>query len=103
VACSHEAEKIHSVEEGRVHEEVGKTKSLLAKLETTLDPTTGPWLFGLEVGTVLDANLVPFLARLREVGNAEWIPEGLSKYADVAMATPEWMSVMEGRKTMYGL
>jgi glutathione S-transferase len=103
VACSHEDERIQAVDEKKVQEAVEKIKSLLATLDTILDPADGPWLFGLSVPTALDANLVPLLARLREVGKADMISEGLAKYADAAMEKVEWKSVMEGRKTLFGL
>ncbi|KIY00911.1 uncharacterized protein Z520_03577 [Fonsecaea multimorphosa CBS 102226] len=62
--------------------------------------SSGPWLFGLTSPSALDAHLVVFVARMRDVGRANIIPETISDYADRAMALPEWQAVMEGRKTM---
>ena len=61
---------------------------------------SGPWLFGLPSPSALDAHLVVFVARMRDVGRAGIIPDKVSEYADRAMARPEWQGVMEGRKTM---
>ncbi|KAM0166591.1 hypothetical protein ACHAQE_001397 [Botrytis cinerea] len=51
---------------------------------------SGPWLFGLEHPTALDAHLLPFISRLRDVGRQELIPAKLGEYADLALETPEW-------------
>ena len=63
---------------------------------------TGPWLFGLTHPTALDAHLVVFIGRMRDVGREGLIPERLGAYADRAMAGPEWGDVMQGRRTMIG-
>jgi hypothetical protein len=60
----------------------------------------GKWLFGLQQATALDAHLIVFIARMRDVGKAAIIPEELGAYADRAMAEIEWQDVMKGRKTM---
>lgn len=60
----------------------------------------GPWLLGLKEPTALDAHLVTFVARMRDVGRNDIIPEELGKYVDVAMEGDEWNGVMQGRKTM---
>lgn len=62
----------------------------------------GPWLFGLESPTALDAHLVVFIERMREVGRGELIPAGLQAYADKAKAGKAWEGVMQGRRTMAG-
>jgi hypothetical protein len=49
---------------------------------------------------VLDAHLAVFLMRLRDINRENLIPERLSRFADAAMATDEWRSVMGSRKTM---
>jgi hypothetical protein len=38
------------------------------------DAARGPWLFGLENPTALDAHLVFFIWRMRDVGRHELIP-----------------------------
>lgn len=48
----------------------------------------------------LDAHLVVFIARMRDVDSFELIPQRLAQYADTAMESAEWKQVMGGRRTM---
>lgn len=57
-------------------------------------------MFGRDQPTALDAHGIIFLARLDDVGRANFIPSGLKRYYTMAMDSPEWRSVMEGRRTM---
>ena len=50
---------------------------------------------------MLDSQVVPFLARLRDVRRDELIPVGLAQYEEMAGVTPEWLDVLKGRRTMY--
>jgi hypothetical protein len=85
-----------------------RAKVLLSELCSLLPSETytpegiskGKWLFGLQQTSALDAHLVPFIARMRDVGKEALIPEELGEYADRAMAEKEWQDVMGGRKTM---
>jgi hypothetical protein len=61
---------------------------------------SGPWLLGLTQPSALDAHLITFIARMRDVGREEIVPEVLGKYVDAAMEQDEWRGVMHGRKTM---
>jgi len=83
-----------------VENQKAKARSLLLELEKLVVPDRGPWLFGLDAATALDAHLVVFIARLRDVGREELIPHGISLYGDRAMETPEWRNFMDGRRTM---
>jgi hypothetical protein len=75
--------------------------SLLPSETYTSEGTSkGKWLFGLQQATALDAHLIPFIARIRDVGREDIIPEALGAYADRVMAEKEWQDVMGGRKTM---
>lgn len=60
------------------------------------------WIFG-DKPTALDAHLVVFIARMTDVGRENIIPDGLRRYGARAMQRPEWVSMMEGRKTMLPL
>lgn len=62
--------------------------------------TAESWLFDLLHPTALDAHLTTFIARMLDIGRDSIIPEKLKTYADRAMQTKEWNSVMQGRKTM---
>ena len=63
---------------------------------------SGPWLFGLGHPTALDAHLVVFIARLKDVGRHDIVPEKLMAYAERAWASESYKAVMQGRKTMVG-
>lgn len=91
---------------GVVSAEVEKNKTnarkLLSELEELLVSGAGQWLYGATVPTALDAHLVTFIARLKDLGKENLVPQALIRYADKAMETPEWRGVMNGRKTMIG-
>ncbi|TVY87385.1 hypothetical protein LAWI1_G005630 [Lachnellula willkommii] len=96
-----ETEKVGGVLPAQVDAALKRTGLFLSHMEQLLVPLSGPWLFGLLVPTALDAHLVTFLARLRDLGRDELIPPSLRAYEDAAMETPEWRRVMNGRRTMY--
>jgi hypothetical protein len=73
-------------------------ESLLPK--ATANDAFGLWLLGLPQPSALDAHLVVFIARMRDVGRKDIVPEALDRYADVAMARDEWKNMMQGRKTV---
>ena len=76
-----------------------RARTLLLELEKLLIQDAGPWLYGSGVPSALDAHLVTFVARMRDVGRQDIIPEGISSYGDKAMETAEWRSVMDGRRS----
>jgi hypothetical protein len=78
---------------------VQRAKALMQELNSLLSDD-GPWLFGLQSPSALDAHLVVFLSRMRDVGRGELIPERLGTYVDRAVDTQEWKQTMDGRKTM---
>lgn len=68
--------------------------------EKGIDGQAGPWLFGLQQPTALDAHLIVFIARMRDVNRLELIPDKLQRYAEEATRTVEWKQVMFTRRTM---
>jgi hypothetical protein len=64
---------------------------------------SGPWLFGLTDPSALDAHLIVFVARMRDVGRSNIVPKAVSDYVDQAINQPEWQAMMEDRKTMIGV
>ena len=79
-----------------------RARNLVLELDNLLVPDAGPWLYGSSVPNALDAHLVTFVARMRDVGRQDIIPEGISRYGAKAMETAEWQGVMDGRRsTMY--
>ena len=75
-----------------------RAKKLLTSLERHLPEDEG-WLFGGKP-TALDAHLVVFIARMLDVGRDSLIPARLQRYGSWAEKTPEWIQMMEGRRTM---
>ena len=73
-------------------------RELLASLEKCMD-RPDRWLYG-SLPTALDAHLVVFIARMTDVGRDTLIPGKLKQYGAWAMETPEWIKMMDGRKTM---
>lgn len=73
-----------------------KARKLLATLNDRLGEPHG-WIYGGKP-TALDAHLVPFLARVIDVGREKLIPEKLHEYGRWAMKREEWMNMMNGRK-----
>lgn len=62
---------------------------------------SGKWLFGLEHPSAADAHVIPFLARLHDVGRGEMVSQALKKYLALAQSTREWKDVMGDRSTMF--
>lgn len=89
-----------------------KTHELILKLEAQLAASEGApkgvsastWIFGTSEPTALDAHMVPFLARLVDVGRGGMFQdkERIKSYAERAFQSKTWMEVMQGRKTVYG-
>lgn len=73
-------------------------RELLATLEKLIDRPNG-WIYG-ETPTALDTHLVVFIARMTDVGREELMPDKVKAYGAWAMQTPEWLKMMDGRKTM---
>lgn len=86
---------IEALSPERVAEAEQQTRELLADMvaRKTKSKGKGPWIFGTEDPTALDAHLVIFLTRLQDVGRHEFIPAELQVYADMAMETPAFNAV----------
>jgi hypothetical protein len=100
-----EREKIEGLKADSIAMNVEKTRDLMINLERNLFPEDGQkgldlWLFGLDKPTALDAHLVVFIERMRDVGRSELIPKGLQAYADRAKMGTAWKLLMQGRSTM---
>ncbi|KAJ9608654.1 hypothetical protein H2200_006425 [Cladophialophora chaetospira] len=86
---------------------LSQIEELLAASETGKDErgTGGAfWIFGTTEATALDAHLVPFIARLVDVGRGSMLSgkNRVLAYAERAWETHDWKQVMQGRKTVYG-
>jgi hypothetical protein len=102
------------VQPGVPEQNVEKTRSLLSEFAALIPSGTadvkndeklgsGPWLWGQEHPTALDAHLIVFVARLQDIGLGELVPRALEKLVQRACAGDEWQTVMQGRRTMQGL
>ena len=101
-----ERDKVGGLKPGIPEAMSQRASGLLEKFSSlvTWPPSRGKgseaWLFDLPHPTALDVHLVVFIARMLDVGRHDIIPEKLKNYAERAMQTDEWESVMQGRKTM---
>ncbi|KIM94739.1 hypothetical protein OIDMADRAFT_21372 [Oidiodendron maius Zn] len=96
-----ETEKIAAIKQDRVQNEVEHSRALLSTLESTLcSEGSSPWLFGFDGPTALDAHVVVFINRLRDVGRAKLISSTMAKYADLAMETSGWRKLMDGERAI---
>ncbi|KAF3021524.1 hypothetical protein E8E14_012286 [Neopestalotiopsis sp. 37M] len=66
------------------------------------DDDARSWIFG-DAATVLDAHLVPLIARLLDCGRTDLVPDELQKYALEAMRRPEYQAVTHGRRTIWDI
>jgi hypothetical protein len=94
-------DKVNALGPEKTDAEIKKAKDYLTEVSNLLNPDAGPWMFGQQQPTELDAHLVVMIARLQDVGRDHIIPDSLTKYGEMAMNTPTWLSIMEGRTTMY--
>lgn len=93
------AEKVEGIRPEAVRANEEAARNLMKTCEALLSEDA-PWLFGSSRPTVLDAHLIIVLGRLQDVGRTAVVPDRLQRYADMAFATPELQSVMQGRRTM---
>ena len=110
-----ESEKIGGLKPGvpeamseRARKHLSEYESILPNQQSVYndgekDGTSGPWLFGLANPSALDAHLIVFVARMRDIGRSNIVPNAVSDYVDRAMRQPKWQTMMEGRKTMIGV
>jgi glutathione S-transferase len=100
--------KVHGIQPDAVRANEQKARELMGRLEALLSSSSssssekgqGPWLFGLEQPTALDAHVVILLGRLQDVGRTSLVSERLLEYTDAAFQTPKLQTVMAGRRTM---
>ena len=68
----------------------------MKELQPHLEKSPTGWLFGLDRASALDAHLIVFIARMRDVGRNDLIPESFHKYTMKAMEGKEWKDVQTG-------
>jgi hypothetical protein len=87
-------DKVDALKPEKMQSEVTKATEYMQGLVPLLRPNAGPWMFGTQRPTAMDAHLVVMIARLQNVGRDSIIPDKLKAYADLAMRSPEWIEVM---------
>ncbi|KAJ9618017.1 hypothetical protein H2204_013247 [Knufia peltigerae] len=91
-----ENDKVKGLMPSEIAKNETKVRELLEALhDRVADPQRR--IFG-ENPTALDARLVPFIARMTEIGREKLIPEKLQQYCKWAMNGDDWMKMMNGRK-----
>ncbi|KAI9707886.1 MAG: hypothetical protein M1820_004492 [Bogoriella megaspora] len=75
------------------------TMDFLSECRVVMRRNSGPWIYG-RMPTALDAHLIPFLQRMKDAGHFDYFHDDLGGYLDAGTNTPEWNSVMRGRKTL---
>lgn len=94
-----------ALEESKTLNIVSKIDALLAISEVAAKSSDEmSWIFGTSEPTALDAHMVPFLARLVDVGRGGMFEEKsrVKRYAERAFQSDTWKEVMLGRRTVYG-
>ncbi|KAH8800205.1 hypothetical protein F5884DRAFT_546689 [Xylogone sp. PMI_703] len=96
-----ESEKVDGLLPETVAAEVERARAFLveveglieARLQSKGNERQSIWIFGGDAPTALDASLIVFLVRMRDVGRSGLIPTRLSCYTDIVAATPEFVNV----------
>lgn len=100
---SHRETQEPALRDGNVEAAEKSTTALFAdvlKIYAAKENAAAPWIFG-ETPTVLDAHLVPLIARLLDCGRTDLVPTELQVYALAAMSRPEYQAVTHGRRTLW--
>lgn len=105
---SHKETQEHALTDESVAKAEEQARALFSEIETLMADfgdsagSVANWIFGGAVGaTVLDAHIVPFIARLLDCGRKDLVPERLQDYAHFAQSGPAWEAVTHGRTTMF--
>lgn len=89
------SEKVQGVEENTTTSNEKKATQLMDVLRGHLSEE-GPWLFGLRTPSALDAHVLPFIARMRDIGRYSLVPPTLRSYAERGWESPKYKATMEG-------
>ncbi|KAJ5157225.1 uncharacterized protein N7482_008325 [Penicillium canariense] len=100
-----QSSKIGGLKPETVTEVEHRTKGVLDRLAKTLPENpqgsdSGPWLFGLQEPSALDAHSIMFVERMRDVGRLALVPDRLNAYSQEAADQAEFKHVLNGRRTM---
>ena len=76
----------------------------LSKIKNVIESSQvdrSPWMFGTKYPTALDAHVVPFIARLLDVGRERMLGDTVRLYAENIFQEEAWRKTMQGRKTVF--
>ncbi|KAI1126442.1 hypothetical protein F5Y10DRAFT_293831 [Nemania abortiva] len=94
-----------ALEDAVVSNAEGRVQSLFANILLVRccpdSAEAGTWIF--RDATVLDAHLVPLIARLLDCERTDLVPAELQNYALAVMKGPEWQEVTHGRRTTWDI
>jgi hypothetical protein len=84
-----ESPKVNGIEPEIIKEMEHRAKVILDRLADTLPENShssgnGPWMFGLQEPSALDAHTIVFIERMRDVGRIGLVPEKLDAWSQRA-------------------
>lgn len=94
------SQEIPAIRRESVEYAILQTTEFLGKIDHLLQDSRSSWVLGTAQPTALDAHLICFVARLKDVARESLVPEGVLKYAERAMDGVEWKEIMDGRQTV---
>lgn len=82
-----------------------RAKLILDRLADTLPENShgaaaGPWMFGLQEPSALDAHTIVFVERMRDVNRIGLVPGKLDAWSQKATKQEAWRNMMDGQRTM---
>jgi hypothetical protein len=92
--------EIPSLKRESAERAIVQSVQLLGEAEELLQASYSGWVLDTPHPTALDAHLVIVVARLRDAGRGELVPNRVVRYANVAMETSAWKDMMQGRQTI---
>jgi hypothetical protein len=92
--------EIPSLKRESAERAIVQSAQLLAEVDELLQASYSGWVLDTPYPTALDAHLIIVVARLRDAGRGELVPNRVVRYANVAMETSAWKDMMQGRQTI---
>jgi hypothetical protein len=92
--------EIPSLKRESAERAIVQSAQLLGEVDELLHTSHSGWVLDTPHPTALDAHLIVFVARLRDAGRGELVPNRVVKYADEAIDTSAWKDMMQGRQTI---
>jgi hypothetical protein len=87
--------RVHTIEPASVDMSQQRIIALFDKLKPNPNFSTSGWLFDLKNALVLEADLIVFITRIRDVGRMDLVPNAFSAYTPRAMEGQAWKDVQQ--------